>query len=146
MDHSHEPESAAHRGREGVDLTRRHISGLAAWALLGGATVTLGCSSGGGSSPSAPSAGVPPAPAPVPGCPSDATCGLVSVDPDHRAVITAAQLADGGALMLDIQGLAGHNHTVALSAEDVAAIRARTRMEKLSSITLGHQHTVIFNA
>ena len=133
---------------EGVDQKRRHITRLAALTLLGGATVTLGgCSSGGGgSSPSAPSAGAPPAPPPAPACPSDATCGVVSVDPDHRAVITAAQLADGGALMLDIQGLAGHTHTVALSAEDVAAIRARTRVEKLSSITLGHQHTVIFNA
>ena len=87
-----------------------------------------------------------PPPAPVPGCPSDATCGVVSVDPDHRAVITAAQLADGGALVLDIQGLASHNHNVALSAEEVATIRAKTRVEKLSSITLGHQHTVIFNA
>lgn len=126
-----------------VDLGRRWISVAAAMALLGGASVTLtSCSSG--SSPAGPTPPAPPTPSPV-ACPADAVCGQVSTDPRHSAVIQGAQLAAGGALVLDIRGTQTHSHYVQLSADEMAAIRARQRVEKTSSLTLNHVHTVTFN-
>jgi hypothetical protein len=128
-----------------VDLERRRISALAALALLGGPTITVvGCGGGGGSSPAA----APPptaAPPPASSCPTDNACGQVSVDPLHHAEINAAQLSAGGALELDIRGSATHSHTVSLSADEVVAIREKRRVEKVSSTTLNHDHTVVFN-
>jgi hypothetical protein len=127
-----------------VDLERRHITALAALTLLGGATITIaGCGGGGGGSPAA--APPPAAPPPTTSCPPGNACGQVSVDPLHRAEITAAQLGAGGALDLDIQGSAGHSHTVSLTSDEVVAIRDRRRVEKVSTTTLSHDHTVTFN-
>jgi hypothetical protein len=118
---------------------RRHFTVQMALALLGGAAVTIGC--GGGGSPSGP--------APVP-APPDPGLGTVSDNHGHLASITAAQLAAGGALRLDIMGGGPHPHTVDLSADEVARIRNRERVEKNSSettdIVLGtHSHIVWFN-
>jgi hypothetical protein len=66
-------------------------------------------------------------------------------DPRHSAVITAAQLAAGGALVLNIQGTATHNHTVELSADEVLAIRDGRQVQKASSTELLHAHSVVFN-
>lgn len=127
----------------GVDLDRRRISVAAAMALLGGATVTLTACGGGGSSPAAPSA---PTPTPAaPSCPAGSACGQVSTDPRHSAVITAAELAAGGALLLDITGTQLHGHTVTLTADEVVAIRNRQRVSKVSSFNLNHEHDVTFN-
>lgn len=125
-----------------VDLGRRRISVAAAMALLGGAALTLSACGGGGASPGAPTA-APAPPAPCGG--EGGICGAVSVDPLHQAAVTAAQLSAGGALTLDITGFQQHGHLVELSAEEVAAIRNRQRVEKTSSLSLGHQHTVTFN-
>jgi hypothetical protein len=128
-----------------VDLERRHITALAALTLLGGATITITGCGGGGSSPAAappPPAATPP---PAASCPPDHACGQVSVDPLHRAEITAAQLSSGGALELDIRGSSSHSHTVSLTADEVVAIREKRRVEKVSSTALSHNHTVVFN-
>lgn len=125
----------------GADLERRRISVLTALALLGGATITVtGC--GGGDSPAAPGGSPSQAGAP---CPAGSRCGLVVGDPRHNAVITEAQLTAGGALVLDIQGTAEHNHTVSLSADEVLAIRDGRQVQKASSTELQHAHSVIFN-
>jgi hypothetical protein len=122
-----------------VDLQRRRITVAAALALLGAPAVTLTACGGGATGPN-------PVPTPLgPSCPADAACGVVTGDPSHSATITGAQLAAGGALVLDIRGAASHNHTVSLSADEVTAIRARQRVSKTSSPTLGHQHEVTFN-
>ena len=124
-----------------VDTERRHITALAAMALLGGATITV--ASCGGGTPSGPSAGpTPPSP---PACPSDAACGVVSSDPAHAAMVTGAQLAAGGALVLDISGSSSHGHLVELSAADVVAVREHRQVQKQSSVELGHSHRVTFN-
>ena len=123
----------------GVNLQRRQISVAAALALRGGATVTLTACSGGGSSP------VQPSGPPRSTCPSDAACGNVEGDPNHRATISAAQLTAGGALVLDITGDASHGHDVELTADEVVAIREKRRVQKYSSIRLSHQHFVTFN-
>ena len=128
-----------------VDLERRRISALAALTLLGAPTITIvGCGGGGGSSPAAapPPTTTPP---PAASCPSGSACGQVSVDPQHRAEITAAQLTAGAALELDIRGSSTHNHTISLTADEVVAIRERRQVVKLSSTTLNHDHSVVFN-
>ena len=125
-----------------VDIERRQITALAAMALLGGATITIASCGG---TPSGPSAGFTPLPSPTPTCPSGAACGVVSSDPSHTAMITAAQLAAGGALVLDILGNSTHSHLVQLSADEVVAVREHRHVEKRSSVELGHSHLVTFN-
>ena len=128
-----------------MDLERRHITALAALTLLGGATITItGCGGGGGSPAAAPP---PPAatPPPAASCPAGNACGQVDGDPSHRAEITAAQLSAAGALELDIRGSSGHSHTVSLTADEVVAIRDRARVTKISTTTLNHNHSVVFN-
>lgn len=128
-----------------VDLERRQITALAALTLLGGATITITGCGGGGSSPAAappPPAATPP---PAASCPPGNACGQVDGDPAHRAEITAAQLSAGGALELDIRGSSGHSHTVSLTADEVVAIRDKARVTKISTTTLNHNHSVVFN-
>jgi hypothetical protein len=131
-----------------VDRDRRRISALAALALLGGPAITIvGCGGGGGSSPAAapPPPTATPTPPPAASCPAGNACGQVSVDPQHHAEITSAQLSAGGALTLDIRGSSTHSHTVALTGDEVVAIRNAQRVEKVSTTTLSHDHLVTFN-
>jgi hypothetical protein len=127
-----------------VDLARREISAMAALALLGGAAITIMGCGGGGSNPTSSSAAPPATPSPIP-APSGDKVGQVMNDPRHTAVITAAQLAAGGALTLDIQGSAPHNHVVELTAQEVASIRSGQRVDKGSSTDFNHFHLVIFS-
>ncbi len=114
-----------------------------AWvaALLGGATITIteGCGDG----PTGPYGGNPtPQPTPTQG---GDEVGVISGNHGHSAVITSAELTAGAALVLNIEGSAGHNHQVALSADEVMAIRDGQTVTKPSSETQSHQHNVTFN-
>lgn len=60
-------------------------------------------------------------------------------------MITGAELAAGGALVLDITGTAGHPHAVSLSASEIVSIAANQRVSKQSTTSNGHDHTVTFN-
>lgn len=115
-------------------LSRREVL-----VLLGGASVvitTAACGGGGGgSSPTAPSN--PPA--------AGDKVGAISGNHGHTAVITSGELQAGGALTLNIQGSATHNHSVALSGDQVVGIRNGTRVSRESSNDDGHTHTVTFN-
>ena len=68
----------------------------------------------------------------------------------HVAVITAAELAAGGALTLDISN-ARHSHTVNLSGAEVTQIAAKSRVSAMSSTnphsggSEPHSHMVTFN-
>jgi hypothetical protein len=126
-------------------IDRREFSRYASLAFLSGVSVIV--SACGGSSYSSPSN--PTTPTPEPAGPGD-DVGQISANHGHRAVITAAQLMAGGALMLDIRGAADHTHTVSLSAQDVGDVRAGATVATLSttgqSTTLpAHAHTVTFN-
>jgi hypothetical protein len=66
-------------------------------------------------------------------------------DANHTAVITAAELAAGGELILHIQGDAPHDHEVRLASVQVSAIRDGIRVTQPSSETEGHFHNVTFN-
>jgi len=118
-----------------VDRDRRRFTLATALAALGGVTITIsGCGSSGGSgtaSPNQPSAGD--------------VVGRISDNHGHTAVITAAQLAGGGSLLLNIQGDSSHPHTVSLSAADISAIAGGQTVSRASSLEDGHTHTVTFS-
>ena len=127
--------------KEKKTLDRRQFTLATALAALSGVAITISAACGGSgySSPSSPSSGGTGA--------SGATdkVGQISNNHGHSAVITAAQLTAGGALVLNIQGAATHNHTVSLAAAEISSIAANQRVAKESSVDNGHSHTVTFN-
>lgn len=121
------PDSSVHLNL----LDRRQFNARALMALLGGITVTVAACSD--SSPTAP------------GQASGGATGTVLANHGHAAVIDAARLAEGGAIVLDIRGTASHLHTVQLSGAEVTQIANRQRVSKESSTGDGHTHVVTFN-
>jgi hypothetical protein len=71
--------------------------------------------------------------------------GLITGNHGHSVLVTSAQLAGGGAVTLSIQGTSKHLHSVELSRADVGAIRDGRKVEKHSSESGSHYHTVTFN-
>ncbi len=73
--------------------------------------------------------------------------GAVGTNHGHRAVITSAQLAAGGALLLEIAGQSTHGHTLTLTSDEVKKIRAGERVSQFSSDGFDdkHDHLVTFN-
>jgi hypothetical protein len=129
-----------------ASLDRRQFSIAAALALLGGATIAIGC---GGASSNSNNA--TPVPSPATGVTGNGN-GSVSGNHErpHTAVITAAQLSAGGGLILDISnGL--HSHTVTLTGAQVMQIATGGRVAVISSTNPHsdgsgpHDHQVTFN-
>jgi len=117
-------------------LDRREFTLQAALLALSGVSITIsGCGGGGGGSPTT---GTPP---PAAGD----KVGSISANHGHTAVITAARLAQGGDLSLDIRGTSGHTHTVMLSGAELVQIAGGTRITKTSTNDDGHTHDVTFN-
>ena len=130
-------------------LLHRREFVTAALALLVSAAITVGCG-GGSSSPSSPAA-TPTGPAPTPASSGDVTGDVADNHPDpHVAVITAAQLGAGAALILNIAN-SRHSHTVALTGTQVTQIAAQVRVSVVSSVSAHsdgsepHSHRVTFN-
>ncbi len=120
-------------------MDRREFTLDAALAILGGTVITItGCGGGGGS----PTAGNPPGSSAPPT--QDETAGI-SDNHGHSAVIRSAEFVAGNAISLDIRGSADHPHTVSLSANELASIRAGNRVQKGCSVGMGHVHNVTFN-
>ena len=121
-------------------LDRREFTVQAALALLGGVTITItGCggSDYGTSTRDTGNTG------------SADRVGSISDNHGHSAVITAAQLTAGNALVLNIRGAADHTHTVELSAAEIQRIRSNETVSKQSTTTeaqlyAAHLHTVTF--
>jgi hypothetical protein len=112
---------------------RRQFLGAAAAALLAGVLIQItGCSSTDDGS-DAPPAG------------SKSAVITDNHPTPHKAVITKAQLDAGGALTLDIQGAADHNHTVSLTADQVVSIKAGNHNMVATSTTNSHNHMAMFN-
>jgi hypothetical protein len=124
----------------GEPLTRRDFTLAAAMAILSGVAISVsGC--GGSNSSSSPASPSPTSSTPTG---SDKT-GTISSNHGHSAVITSAQLGASGGITLNIQGSAGHPHTVALTGADLSAIANNQRVAKESSNDASHTHTVTFN-
>jgi hypothetical protein len=122
--------------QDDTTLTRRHFTLQAALAVLAGCVVTVSdaCSN---DSPTTPS----PAAADI--------TGAISLNHGHTAVVTVARITAAAAFSLDIQGMAAHPHTVALSQADLQTLKNRQPVTRDSSndvsATFGpHIHTVTF--
>src|SRR5688500_2840649 len=107
-------------------LDRRAFNVAWAYALLGGAAITVtGC---GSDSPAAPTPSPSGGPAPAPAPTVTDKEGNVSDNHGHRAVITAAQLTAGGALELNIRDTGTHGHTISLTDTQVVSVRNGARV------------------
>jgi hypothetical protein len=125
----------------GPELTGRRQFSFIALALLGGATIAIGCG------------GVTNIPtSPTTTAPQGQNIGFVTANHPmpHVAVISAAQLSAGNGIILDISnGL--HSHTVTLTGAQVTQIAARASVSVDSSTNTHsngdepHAHTVTFN-
>lgn len=130
----------AHR-TAGASLTRRDFTLAAAMAVLSGVAISVsGCGGSSYSSPASPSSSDPSSTGA-----SGNKAGTISANHGHSAVITSAQLGLSGGIALNIEGTAGHPHTVALTGADLAAIAGGQRVSKESSNDAAHSHTVTFN-
>ena len=120
-------------------ISRREFTLAAAMAVLSGVAISVtGCGGSDSGSPASPS------PAGSSSATSDKT-GAISANHGHTAVIASTQLGASGGITLNIQGSAGHPHTVALSGAELSAIAGNQRVAKESSNDTGHTHTVTFN-
>ncbi len=76
---------------------------------------------------------------------ADRTAETISANHGHVATVTGVQLDNGGAIAaLDIQGSAPHTHTIALTGQDMADIKAGKLVSKTSTSTIAHTHIVTF--
>src|SRR5262245_45979585 len=123
-------------------IDRRDFAKEAGLAFLSGITVTVSACGGGGGygSPTTPSSSPPPAT----GNPADEV-GQISNNHSHSAVILAAWLQAGNAVDLDIRGNATHSHMVSLVADAMRDLKEGKKVQKDSTTTDGHSHTVTFN-
>jgi hypothetical protein len=133
-------------------IDRRSFTVAMAYAMLGGAAITL--TACGDSGPTGSTGGTP-TPAPTPTTAATATdkaATAISANHGHSALITGAQLEAGGGLTLDIMGNAPHNHQVTLTGDEVVNIRNNQTVTKASTVSDGgstyggeHSHGVTFN-
>lgn len=74
--------------------------------------------------------------------------GEITANHGHKAVLTRAQIDAGGAVDLHIRNLADHDHTVSLSAEDMAKLKAggmvTVESGAASDPAQSHTHSVMF--
>jgi len=127
--------------KEEKTLDRREFTLAAAMAALSGVAITISAC-GGSSSPTAST----PAPTPTPAPPAAADkTGVVGSNHGHVATIVAARFTAGATYSLDIQGSSSHPHNVEVTAADLTAIAAGSRVSKESSTDNGHSHSVTFN-
>ena len=128
-------------GQMRPELIGRRQFSIAALALLGGATIAIGCG-GGSNHPTSPTA-----------TPSEGqNIGFVGGNHllPHVAAISAAQLSAGNGIILDISN-GSHSHTVTLTGAQVMQIAARAQVSVDSSTNTHsngadpHAHAVSFN-
>jgi|SRR5438874_3590825 len=116
------------KGSSGT-MTRREFSLEAALALLATCVITVSDCGGNKTAPTPPVTDVN---------------GTITNNHGHIAVIKAAQITDGNAISLNIQGAASHPHTVDVTQADLSALRNRQPVAKESSNNSFHSHTVTF--
>lgn len=114
--------------------SRREFLGAAAAALFAGVTITLlGCGDDKGTGDTAGSGDI---------------AGEISGNHGHQAIVTKAQIDAGGAVTLHIQHNAGHDHTVSLTAEQMAQLKGGGMVTVESSTSSDasnpHTHSVMF--
>jgi len=114
-------------------LTRREFTIESALAILTAVTVTItGCGDDDDSPTTTPS-------------PSGNRIGTISDNHGHVAVVTGAQIAAANLIVVDIQGVATHPHSIELLTGQLRQIGMNARVTVESTSTEGHRHMVTFN-
>ncbi|MEM7155252.1 MAG: hypothetical protein AAF799_20555 [Myxococcota bacterium] len=72
-------------------------------------------------------------------CPNEVVASIVS-DPEHSLVIPPADIEAGVEQSYDIQGIAGHPHTVVVTAAHFEQLRAGKSVTLTSSVDANHDH------
>lgn len=110
---------------------RREFIGAAAAALFAGVVITItGCNEddkvvGGGNGGGA----------------TGDFYGDIANNHGHSAKVTKAQIATGGAITLSIMGTAYHDHTITITADQMALLKAGTEIHTGLVSTIGDSHT-----
>lgn len=108
---------------------RREFLGAAAAALFAGITITImGCDDDKSTEPKAETGDVQ---------------GVIEENHGHSAILKKAVIDAGGAVTLDIQGSADHNHTLSITADELAGLKRGEMIHKACSKT-SHSHMVMF--
>ncbi|MBW8887264.1 MAG: hypothetical protein JF616_05830 [Fibrobacteres bacterium] len=115
-------------------LNRREFLGTAAAALLSAIALSLlGCGDDKGTSDSAGAGDM---------------VGDIADNHGHRAILSKAQIDAGSAVDLHIQNTANHDHTLSLSAEDMAKLKnggmVTVETGTASDPANPHTHSVMF--
>jgi hypothetical protein len=125
---------------------RRFLGTLARFTIAGLVIGMVGCTT----EPESPAAAAPLAGG---GCPQPGLAkiaadraGTIASNHGHAATVTTAQQDAATAFNLSIQGSSGHDHTLALTAQDLADLKAGLQVVKTSSTGASHTHVVTFAA
>jgi hypothetical protein len=146
------------------EVSRRDFNAASLTALFVGMTVWVGACGKSGSNGSSTYSASPTAPTSTPTSSAPAAtpaasdkAGSIADNHGHEAMVTAVQLQAAGGVSLSIRGTADHDHSVDLTAEQVAQVAAGSRVTKSSTASLGgsdgyggystpnHSHSVTFN-
>jgi hypothetical protein len=81
-------------------------------------------------------------PQPVSACPNG-TSGDIPSDESHHITVPREDVVAGVPKDYHIQGQQNHDHVVSLTGDDFTQLRNGNQISPISSVTLGHQHTVL---
>jgi hypothetical protein len=122
-------------------------------ANTAGSAVALALGGCGGSDSDSPAPAPATAPTPAPPPPAGGlSCGATAISDNHghALLIPAADVDSMVSIMYSIAGGAGHNHTVTLTAAQLAQIKAKTAVTVQSTFGgdiyfVNHNHSVTVN-
>jgi hypothetical protein len=78
----------------------------------------------------------------VASCTEDIGANHPPAEGSHALDVPAADVNAGAGMTYDIQGQSAHNHTVMLTAAQMATLASGGQVEVTSSVELGHSHPV----
>ena len=79
---------------------------------------------------------------PVGNCLANGTNVAIGGNHGHSLTVSKADVAAGIQKSYDISGMAGHGHTVTLSAQHFATLAQNNSVSVVSTNNLGHDHTI----
>jgi hypothetical protein len=129
------------------DMTRKQfLSTISKAAVAAVGVATLAACGGGdddGSTPQpdANNAGTPDGGGTAKSCTDNGTNTAISANHGHVMTVSKEDVIAGTEKTYDIQGTAGHPHSVTLTAADFTALQGGTMAVEVSTNNAGHTHT-----
>ena len=112
--------------------------------VLGAGTLLEACGDN-SSKPLSSSGSTPPpsTPSTASACETNGTLASVPSDSLHGLTVSKEDVTAGVAKSYHIQGQQNHDHIVTLTADDFLNLKAGNGIQEVSTVTLGHRHTVV---